>query len=193
VHLTERAVKAAEAVPGRKTYLFDDDCQGFALSISAACAKRFVLDYTVSRRQRRVTIGAWPAWSVTAAREEAQLLKREVDRGIDPLDHRVAVREAKTIADLARFASRTARGERADPPHPARRPRDGVTALDLLPARARGPVRAFRCARRSGRGCAGFRPPMSGIRTSSPVRPAGHALSCPPDNRCPAGRTQTWK
>lgn len=103
VHLTERAVKAAEATPGRKTYLFDDDCQGFALSISAAGAKRFVLDYTVSRRQRRVTIGAWPAWTVTAAREEAQLLKREVDRGIDPLDQRAATREAQTFADLARF------------------------------------------------------------------------------------------
>lgn len=103
VHLTERAVKAAEAVPGRKTYLFDDDCHGFALSISAAGAKRFVLDYTVSRRQRRVTIGAWPAWTVTAAREEAQLLKREVDRGIDPLDQRAATRDAQTFADLARF------------------------------------------------------------------------------------------
>jgi hypothetical protein len=39
IHLTERAVKAAEAMPGRKTYLFDDDCQEFALSISAAGAR----------------------------------------------------------------------------------------------------------------------------------------------------------
>lgn len=102
MHLTERAVKAAEPVPGRKIFLFDDECLGFALSISASGSKRFVLDYTIARRQRRMTIGAWPAWSVVAAREEAQLLKREIDRGVDPLDQRAAVRDAPTIADLAR-------------------------------------------------------------------------------------------
>lgn len=103
VHLTERVAKAAEPVPGRKTYLFDDECAGFALSVSAAGAKRFVLNYVIARRERRITIGAWPAWSVVAAREEAQLLKREVDRGVDPLDQRAAVRDAPTIADLARI------------------------------------------------------------------------------------------
>lgn len=74
---------------------------GFALSVSPAGAKRFVLDYTVSRRQRWVTIGAWPAWSIVAAREEAQLLKREVDRGIDPLGQR----DAATVSDLCRVYS----------------------------------------------------------------------------------------
>lgn len=102
MHLTERVVKAAEPVHGRKSFLFDDECLGFALSVSPAGAKRFVLDYTIARRQRRVTIGAWPAWSVVATREEAQLLKREVDRGVDPLGQRAAVRDAPTVADLAR-------------------------------------------------------------------------------------------
>ena len=62
-----------------------------------------MLDHTLSRRRRRVTIGAWPAWTVTATRKEAQLLKREVDRGVDPLDQRIATRDARTFADLARF------------------------------------------------------------------------------------------
>lgn len=53
-HLTERAVKAAEPVPGRKTYIFDDECLGFALAVSGAGSKRFVLDYTIAHKQRRL-------------------------------------------------------------------------------------------------------------------------------------------
>lgn len=101
VHLTEKVVKAAEAQAGRKVFIFDDDCIGFALSISSAGSKRFVLDYYVAGRQRRVTIGAWPAWSVVAARAEAQVLKREVNRGVDPLARRDEAREASTVAVLA--------------------------------------------------------------------------------------------
>jgi integrase len=101
VHLTERVVKAAVHDPARKTFLFDDECLGFALSLSTAGAKRFVLDYTIARRQRRVTIGAWPAWSVVAAREEARHLKREIDRGVDPLERRDEARDAATFGDLA--------------------------------------------------------------------------------------------
>jgi len=100
VHLTEKLVKGAAPVPGKKFFLFDDDCLGFALSVSPAGSKRFVLDYYVAGRQRRVTIGAWPAWTVVAARDEAQLLKREVDRGIDPLARRQEAREAPTVAVL---------------------------------------------------------------------------------------------
>ena len=100
VHLTEKLVKASEAVAGRKVFIFDDDCVGFALSISEAGSKRFVLDYYVAGRQRRVTIGAWPAWTVVAARAEAQVLKREIDRGIDPLARRNEARDAPTVGDL---------------------------------------------------------------------------------------------
>lgn len=100
VHLTEKLVKAAEAVPGKKVLTFDDECLGFALSVSPAGAKRFVLDYYYAGRQRRLTIGAWPVWSATAARTEAQRLKREVDRGVDPLARREEAREAPTVSDL---------------------------------------------------------------------------------------------
>lgn len=101
VHLTEKLVKSAMPVPRKKVFIFDDECLGFALSISPSGAKQFILDYYISGRQRRMTIGAWPAWSVTAARTEAQVLKREVDRGHDPLARRQEARAAPTIADLA--------------------------------------------------------------------------------------------
>ena len=47
-----------------------------------------------------MTIGTWPAWSVTAAREEAKRLKRDIDRGEDPMDVRTNARHAPTVEEL---------------------------------------------------------------------------------------------
>ena len=48
-----------------------------------------------------MTIGSWPGWSVTAAREEAKRLRQEIDKGNDPLAARQEARGAPTMADLA--------------------------------------------------------------------------------------------
>ncbi|MBW7057519.1 site-specific integrase [Paracoccus bogoriensis] len=98
--LTERVVKAAE-VGSRKYVIFDEDCAGFGLCVYESGRKAFVLIYRTAGRQRRFTIGGWPAWSVTAARDEAKRLKREIDRGDDPLDERKAARGAPIVKDLA--------------------------------------------------------------------------------------------
>ena len=54
-----------------------------------------------------MTIGRFPTWSATAAREEARALRRKVDAKIDPLDEQEArlqvaeaLRAAPTIRDL---------------------------------------------------------------------------------------------
>lgn len=125
--LTERVVKAAEPDPARKTFIFDEDCRGFALSIAPSGSKRFVLDYTLSGRQRRLTIGAWPDWSVQAAREEAQRLRREIDGGADPLGQRDELRAAATVEDLAKFYR-----ENHLPRLAARNASDQVSMLDKL-------------------------------------------------------------
>lgn len=99
MHLSERAAKAAK--PGAKDQLlFDECCAGFALCVYASGNRSFVLIYRLAGRQRRFTIGAWPDWSVTAAREEAKRLKRDIDRGHDPLGERQEAREAATVTDL---------------------------------------------------------------------------------------------
>ena len=51
--------------------------------------------------ERRYTIGAFPDWSVTAAREEAKRIKREIDGGADPVGKDKADRAAPTVADFA--------------------------------------------------------------------------------------------
>lgn len=61
---------------------------------------RLFLSYRVAGRDRRLTIGSWPDWSVTAAREEAKRLKREIDAGRDPLSKRIELRNAPSMCDL---------------------------------------------------------------------------------------------
>ena len=62
--------------------------------------KSFFVDYRIEGRQRRFTIGPFPRWSVTAAREEAKELRKQIDRGHDPAGQKRERREAPTVQDL---------------------------------------------------------------------------------------------
>ena len=78
-----------------------DHVAGFGLRVTEAGARAFVLNFrTRTGRERRLTIGALPAWSVTAARAEAAVLKRRIDMGEDPLAERQQMRDAPTVSDL---------------------------------------------------------------------------------------------
>jgi integrase len=75
--------------------------RGFGARITAAGAVSFVLNYRTGGQERRLTIGSFPAWSVSAARAEARRLRVLIDQGEDPLGEREAAREAPTVRDLA--------------------------------------------------------------------------------------------
>ena len=96
-HLTERFVKAAE-IGTRKYVIFDEACAGFGLCVFESGRKTFILIYRAAGRQRRMTIGTWPSWSVVAAREEAKRLKRDIDRGEDPMDIRGRFRRSFNVS-----------------------------------------------------------------------------------------------
>jgi len=98
-HLTERFVKAMVPDAGRDLLVYDE-VTGFGLYILRSGKRGFFLRYRIAGRDRRFTIGSWPTWSVTAAREEAKRLKREIDAGHDPLGKRIESRNAPTISDL---------------------------------------------------------------------------------------------
>jgi integrase len=78
----------------------DPKATGFGVRTYLGGSKSFFIDYRIEGRQRRYTIGPFPRWSVTAAREEATRLRREVDRGVDPAGVKRERREAPTVADL---------------------------------------------------------------------------------------------
>lgn len=98
--LSEAAARKALPSARGHTMMWDADVKGFALRVTQGGAKSFVLDYRVGGRQRRITIGAHPDWSVAAAREAAKEMKREVDLGRDPMGERRAQRESPTMSDL---------------------------------------------------------------------------------------------
>jgi integrase len=93
---------ARKALPPARGQLFlwDTEIKGFALRVTSGGAKSFVLDYRVDGRQRRITLGNYPDWTIQAARAAAKAMKREVDQGHDPMGERQALREAPTMQDL---------------------------------------------------------------------------------------------
>lgn len=98
--LSESAVRKALAPASGTRILWDDSVKGLGVRITAAGARAFVLDYRCSGRQRRITIGSFPDWTVSAARDAAKRLKRDIDLGGDPMAKRHADRVAPTIEDL---------------------------------------------------------------------------------------------
>jgi integrase len=97
--LNEKTVREAENL-GRDYQIFDTDVRGFSITVYPSGNRAFTLDYRISGRQRRMTIGRWPEWNTTAARERAKELRRDIDEGIDPLSQRESSREAPRVNDM---------------------------------------------------------------------------------------------
>jgi len=104
--LTETLLKGLTPPARGERYVYDAELTGFAVKLFAATkanpkgARTFVLAYRRNGSLRRFRIGAWPEWSVTAARAEAKEIRQRVDRGEDPANERRERREAPTMADL---------------------------------------------------------------------------------------------
>ncbi|MGN8157099.1 tyrosine-type recombinase/integrase [Salinisphaera sp. SWV1] len=100
--ITDRMVKSL-ALPAASYHItYDIDITGFGVRVTKAGTKSFVLAYASGGRERRYTIGKYPAWSVAAAREEASRLRLQVDTGGDPMGDRQAKRQERTVAELCK-------------------------------------------------------------------------------------------
>jgi integrase len=125
--LTDTIVRTL-AVPEKSNRIeYDSEVKGFGARITAGGVRSFILNYrTRGGRERRYTIGQFPAWQTTAARKEAAELKKLVDRGGDPLADIEAEREAPTVADLCK---------RYETDHlPKKRERSGSDDLKMIAA-----------------------------------------------------------
>jgi len=98
--LTDNIARKALPPARGQTLIWDAEVKGFALRLTSGGAKSFVVDYRAGGRQRRFTIGAYPDWSVQAARQAAKELKREVDQGRDPMGERHDERAAPALNDV---------------------------------------------------------------------------------------------
>jgi integrase len=99
--LTDAEIKRLPTPATGNAITWDAQVTGLGVRVTAAGYRSFVLDYrTRAGRRRRYTIGAFPDWSVTGAREEGRKLRRQIDTGGDPLAEIEAERGAATIVDL---------------------------------------------------------------------------------------------
>jgi integrase len=100
--LTDNLLRRLPAPVRGNTVTFDITVKGFGARITAAGARAFILNYRrkADGRQRQFTIGSYPDWGVTAAREEAKRLKRAIDGGADPVGEQEENRAAAAVADL---------------------------------------------------------------------------------------------
>jgi integrase len=100
--LTDAIVKALPAPATGNKVTFDADVKGFGVRVTTAGARAFVLQYrTHTGRERRYTIGGFPDWQTTAARQEAKRLKGEVRvNGADPLADLQSARGEPTVGDM---------------------------------------------------------------------------------------------
>ena len=134
---------AALPAPGRGNRRTpDSEVPGLAVQVSAAGHRAFVLRYRVRQKERQLTIGAFPTWTVMAARHRAKELRRQIDQGIDPLEQEAAaIAEAMTLEDYWNDVYR--------PLHVvAKRPswaRDirGMMANDILPVLGRRAIKGI--------------------------------------------------
>ena len=105
--ITDKLAREAAAPEYGNRIIYDTDLTGFGLRVTANGAKSFILNYRVSGRERRYTIGKYTgrdgAWSVAAAREEAKTLKKKIDKDQDPMSPRDDNRNARTVRDLAKL------------------------------------------------------------------------------------------
>ena len=98
--LSEKLLRDAEPCQGNSYQIFDTEILGLAAKVQSSGTRTFTLDYRYAGRQRRMTIGRWPEWSVTSARERAKDLRRMIDAGQDPLAAKEELREAPHITDM---------------------------------------------------------------------------------------------
>ena len=100
LRLNDKTVREQVPEEGRHYQIFDTEVRGFSIRILKSGGRSFALDYRFAGAQRRMAIGRWPEWTVTAARERARDLRRVIEEGGDPLGARGELREAPRFSDM---------------------------------------------------------------------------------------------
>lgn len=100
VRITDRLVRSLEPPKTGNRVLFDDRLTGFGVRITAKGSVAFVLNYSFKGRERRITIGKHPTFTVLAARKQCEQFKLEVAQGTDPLERKQADHRAPTVEDM---------------------------------------------------------------------------------------------
>jgi len=99
--LTDAGVRGIKVEGVERIVVYDAKARGPCLRATARTKSwSFVYRPRGSSRQRRYTIGDYPAWTLSAARDKALTLRRMVQDGGDPVTDRKTRHEALTVATM---------------------------------------------------------------------------------------------
>lgn len=98
--ITDRLVKSLEPPEKRYRIVYDEQVRGFGVQLLKSGVKSFILEYRFKGVQKRMTIGRYPEWSVLAARQEAEVLRTMIGKGVDPKQMRDEEYSAPTVKDM---------------------------------------------------------------------------------------------
>jgi integrase len=101
--ITDLFVERVKPPPTGRVEFFDASFPGLCLRVGFGGVKSWTLFYRLHGRQRRLTLGRWPAIKPAQARREAQRALEHVREGIDPADLKRSRRDNRviTFGDLA--------------------------------------------------------------------------------------------
>lgn len=97
--LTKRIVDGAKP-KGRDFFMWDSEMPGFGLRVFASGRRSYVIQYKLSGRTRRMSLGAHGVLTPEEARTKARRLLVQVADGADPSDKRKSERQGTTVSDL---------------------------------------------------------------------------------------------
>jgi len=134
--LTDAEVRGLQACPGQRLVLYDAKARGLCLRVTLRTKSwSFIYRPEGSPRQRRYTIGDYPAWSLSSAREKALGLRKSVQDGGDPVADRKQRREALTVAAMIdRFIAKAKVNLRSWQAYESLLKRDVIRAIGDRPA-----------------------------------------------------------
>ncbi len=117
--LTDKFVKAAKCVSGRKTDYFDTLVKGLVLRASAGGQKTWYAVYGPPSKRRWLKLGTYPEISLggdMGARQRAKDVRAKVGDGGDPVVEKKAHAAAQTVSDLVdNYVARHASTKRTGP------------------------------------------------------------------------------
>ncbi|SUZ32955.1 Prophage integrase IntS [Roseibaca ekhonensis] len=100
VRIKDQLVRDLDPPAKGNRIVYDDKISGFGVRITAAGKRSFILNYYFKGRERRITIGAYPEWTVLAARKRAEEYRLKIANGIDPLEEKQSAYAAPTMREL---------------------------------------------------------------------------------------------
>lgn len=98
-HMTCQAAK-----PKMKPYKMADG-EGLYLEVTPSGTKYWRLKYRLHGREKRISIGAYPAVSIADARKAKDELKKEISTGIDPVLKRLQAAQMQALSQQLDFKS----------------------------------------------------------------------------------------